>query len=333
MTGTLTLCSHFPRVILRAIEDQPDLCRQLLVEAGVADMVLQEPVARVPVPAQIFLYQRVSRHLNDESFGYLPTPLRAGVFAMACEYAASAATIGAALERLCHCYALICDDIELALDTRGPDARFRVALAQPDRDIWHFIVETFLCIGFRYSSWLAGQAIPLTGAGFAYPAPGHSGEYAFLFPGTHSFQADENFVSFSVELLDLPVVKSLTEVRAYGRRAPSDLLNKLIGSDSFTNRVYLALSRRADGDRRDIAAIAGDMALTEQTLRRRLRAEGTSFQKIKDGLRLDTAIFHLSGSKYTIAEVSEKLGFSTPGAFSRAFRNWMAMSPEEYRGR
>lgn len=333
MTGTLTLNSHYPRVILRAIEDQPELGRQLLLEAGVAEAALQEPQARVPVPAQALLYQRISRHLNDESFGYLPNPLRAGTFAMACEYAASDTTIGRALQRLCHCYQLLTDDVRLSMELAGGQARFQVTLAQPELDSAYFITETMLCIGFRFPAWLAGQAIPLTGAAFAYPAPSHAAEYAFLFPGDHRFQAGENFVSFSADMLDLPIVKSMEDVRDYGERAPADLMNKLVGSDSFTNRVYLALSRRGDGERRDIGAIAGDLALTEQTLRRRLRTEGSSFQKIKDGLRLDTAIFHLSGSKYTIAEISEKLGFSTPGAFSRAFRNWMAMSPDEYRGR
>lgn len=333
MTGTLTLSSHYPRVILRAIQDQPELGRQLLLEAGVAEAALQEPQARVPVPAQTLLYQRISRHLNDESFGYLPSHLRAGTFAMACEYAASAATIGGALQRLCHCYQLVTDDIQLSLERGEGKAKFQVTLARPELDIAHFITETMLCIGFRFPAWLAGQAIPLTVAAFAYPPPEHVGEYVFLFPGEHRFHASGNWVSFSADMLDLPIVKSVEDVRDYGERAPADLMNKLVGSDSFTNRVYLALSRRGDGERRDIGAIAGDLALTEQTLRRRLRAEGSSFQKIKDGLRLDTAIFHLSGDKYTIAEISEKLGFSTPGAFSRAFRNWMAMSPDEYRGR
>lgn len=45
------------------------------------------------------------------------------------------------------------------------------------------------------------------------------------------------------------------------------------------------------------------------TLRRRLVSEGTSYQRIKDELRRDAAIYQLSSSALSIAEICGLLDF------------------------
>ena len=69
------------------------------------------------------------------------------------------------------------------------------------------------------------------------------------------------------------------------------------------------------------------------TLRRRLEAEGTSYQGIKDELRRDAAIHHLCHSSLSIADIGSLLGFQEPSAFHRAFKKWSSVQPGEYRTR
>lgn len=331
---TLTLSAHYPNIVLYSIRRHEQLYENLLRDVGIAPEVLQEPQARVPVDSHVQLFRQISMRTDDESFGFLPHPIRYGTFAMACEYSSSAATIGEALEKVCRFYGIVTLDVKLRLFVEGSVARFVVELRRPELDFAHFMVETFMCIGYRFSSWLAGHAIPLDSAGFAYSQPDNYNEYLFMFPTAHRFNPmGNNYLEFDADYLNLPVLKTEADVHRYNERAPADLLNKLIGSDSFTNRVYIALSRRGEDDPQDSKTIASELAMTEQTLRRKLRAEGATFQKIKDNLRLDTAIFHLMNNKYTIAEISEKLGYSTPSVFSRAFKSWTGVSPETYRNR
>ena len=331
---TLTLSNHYPNTILHCVGDQPELVARLLSDVGIPPVVLSQPRARVPVQSHVNLYRSVVAATQDESFGFLPNPLRAGTLAIACEYAANSPTIGDALEKICRFYDVVTQDARLTTRTVGKEVLFEVELRQPELDFAHFMVETFLRIGYQFSSWLAGQAMALTRSGFSYDPVSNKGEYVFLFPTSHEFGiAGPNFIAIEADFLRLPVLKTASDVRAYNEKAPLDLLNKLIGNDSLTNRVYVILSGKHPDEPQDAKTVASDMAMTEQTLRRRLRAEGYTFQKIKDNLRLDTAIFHLMGDKYTITDISERLGFSTPSAFSRAFKTWTGVSPEQYRHR
>ncbi|MGR3316079.1 MAG: AraC family transcriptional regulator [Roseovarius indicus] len=331
---TLTLSNHYPRTLLDCLPNEPEHLREMLASVGLSPSLLREPKARVPIEAHVELYRRIARLTGDESFGYLPNGLKDGTFAVACEYASNSATLQEALDKICRFYRVVTDDLRLTLHDSGGEARFEVEIRHPSVDRYHFMVETFLCIGYRYASWLVGQAIPLSRSGFAYFPEQNRDEYIFLFPGAQEFEIDgPNYIAFDAKYLKLPVLKTASDVAEFIASAPRDLLNKLIGNDSFTNRVYLVLSQMSEDDPHDARTIASEMAMTEQTLRRKLKAEGTTFQKIKDNLRLDVAVFHLTGNKYTIAEISDKLGFSTPSAFSRAFKTWTGVSPEQYRTR
>jgi len=73
--------------------------------------------------------------------------------------------------------------------------------------------------------------------------------------------------------------------------------------------------------------------LAPTTLRRRLEAEGGSYQAVKDELRRDAAIHHLCQSTLSVAEIAERLGFADGSAFHRAFKKWSGVQPGEYRRR
>ena len=78
--------------------------------------------------------------------------------------------------------------------------------------------------------------------------------------------------------------------------------------------------------------IAQRMGISRQTLFRRLKAEGVTFEKILDELRHRLALHYLSGKKASVNETGYLVGFSDPAAFSRAFKRWTGRSPSELRG-
>jgi AraC-like DNA-binding protein len=77
--------------------------------------------------------------------------------------------------------------------------------------------------------------------------------------------------------------------------------------------------------------VADKLGLSRQTLFRKLKAEGTSFEKLLDELRHQLAVHYLKGKKVSVNETAYLVGFSEPAAFSRAFKRWTGSSPRAVR--
>jgi AraC-like DNA-binding protein len=71
--------------------------------------------------------------------------------------------------------------------------------------------------------------------------------------------------------------------------------------------------------------VAGELGMSERTLRRLLLAEGTSFRAELDAVLAASARERLDGE--TVESVAAALGFSDAAAFRRAFRRWSGCTP------
>jgi AraC-like DNA-binding protein len=90
------------------------------------------------------------------------------------------------------------------------------------------------------------------------------------------------------------------------------------------------VERLRDGEPEQ-GAVARPLGLSERTLQRRLRDEGTTFGALVDDVRLELARMYLGDPELAIFEVAFLLGYSEPSAFNRAFRRWTGASPSEHR--
>lgn len=81
----------------------------------------------------------------------------------------------------------------------------------------------------------------------------------------------------------------------------------------------------------NLEQVADELAVSPRTLRRRLAAEGTNFQKLLDQVRLDMAREYLAISTLTVGTIAELLGFSHQANFGHAFKRWCGLSPRQYR--
>ena len=80
-----------------------------------------------------------------------------------------------------------------------------------------------------------------------------------------------------------------------------------------------------------IERVARALGLSRQTLYRRLKAEGVTFEAVLDRLRRRLAIRYIGEDGMSVKEAAYRLGFSDPAAFSRAFKRWTGMSPRRAR--
>jgi AraC-like DNA-binding protein len=82
---------------------------------------------------------------------------------------------------------------------------------------------------------------------------------------------------------------------------------------SVTDRIRRLLRSHLRGEMPSLDDVGRALAMTPQTLRRRLRDEGQGFQALKDNLRRDAAIEYLARPELTLVDIAEQLGFSLNG--------------------
>jgi AraC-like DNA-binding protein len=109
------------------------------------------------------------------------------------------------------------------------------------------------------------------------------------------------------------------------------LLAKLQRSKTMRGRVETLLMPILHTGDIGVDAIAAKVGVSRWTLARKLKAEGTTFEKVLDALRRALALHYLSGQRVSVNEAAYLVGFSEPAAFSRAFKRWTGTNPRTVR--
>ncbi len=81
----------------------------------------------------------------------------------------------------------------------------------------------------------------------------------------------------------------------------------------------------------NLEQLAGRLAMSPRTLRRRLQAAGTSFRQILQEHQLQLAMRGLAQAQRPLADVAAECGFDNAAGFREAFKRWTGMSPRAYR--
>jgi AraC-like DNA-binding protein len=100
-----------------------------------------------------------------------------------------------------------------------------------------------------------------------------------------------------------------------------------LGPGPFRTRVERCLEPLLPSGEVGIERIARALGCSRQTLYRRLKAEGTTFEQVLDSLRRRLALRYIEGERTGVKQAAYRLGFSDPAAFSRAFKRWTGRSP------
>ncbi|CAN5475939.1 hypothetical protein BH09MYX1_BH09MYX1_26360 [soil metagenome] len=84
---------------------------------------------------------------------------------------------------------------------------------------------------------------------------------------------------------------------------------------------------RNDGLSSTLEDVARVLDSSTRTLKRRLAGEGTTFTAIIDELRRDEGMRLVESSDLKLELISQKLGYSDLGNFTRAYRRWTGKPP------
>jgi AraC-like DNA-binding protein len=77
--------------------------------------------------------------------------------------------------------------------------------------------------------------------------------------------------------------------------------------------------------------VAEMLAMHRRTLNRRLKAQGATFQQVRDRVRFEVARQLLADTQVAIDDVAATLGYASVGPFMRSFRRWSGTTPGRWR--
>ena len=152
------------------------------------------------------------------------------------------------------------------------------------------------------------------------------------FLGCEVTQGKRHIVQFSAHDAERPL---LTANQAMWNSFLPELSQRLAQLDpeaTWQGRTRAALLELLPSAQGSINDVSKKLALSARTLQRRLKSEGTTFREVLDQTREHLARHYLTNTTSTQAEIAFLLGFETRASFSRAFRTWTGLTPDEVRG-
>lgn len=308
---------------------------ELYRQVGIDERAIAQVGVRESAKKMAQLVALMARELDDHFLGYTESPVKPAAFALGCELALHGDSVLQGLQRRAEFYRVLGDQVQVDITRQAGQVSISCALKRPELDPCNYFMEFWLMSWHRLACWFAGDTVPILAAEFSFPQPqDHAEEFQRLFPcARQAFSRPRNRLVLPAENLLVPVRRTAQDLAKMLRRAPLDIMSLPGRDDSVARQVREVLSPWARGVYQSMSAaqVAAQLGISEVVMRRRLKAEHSSFTQLCEGIRRDLACAKLKGSQDSVERIAEDLGYMETRSFSRAFKTWVGLSPVQYR--
>lgn len=283
-----------------------------------------DPNARLAASSLNRLLGVASQRLGDPNVGLHAGERadagRLGLFGLLLQTAQTPralALVGRKFSRLLH------DESVFDLRERGEQALFTYRCEPVDRQSVELVIAALVaCVQKNWPS------CPLQAVFFAHAAPSSSDAHAAFFRAPVHFDAPRTGYAICTKDLDLAGVSADPGLHA----ALSGHAERVLHSLDFVAAVRHAIGRGLMLGHSGAPWVAAELSISSRTLHRRLQEKRARFAAIVDEERSRRARLQLSANE-RVAEVAQRLGFASPGAFRKAFKRWTGRTPAEFKRR
>lgn len=336
MKNSAVIPTSFIAVLIRYLDERSLVAPELRQTLGalaeqphIANLRFSELLAEVyeisPVPA---FGVQLGRMVQPRDFGLV------GYLLTACS------TLGQALTRYGRFQTLVLTDLSTQVEVSSGVISHRWDLQDADTPIaCEFGVALFITL---YQS-LIGKSIPPVKVGLPFSEPEDKALYEALLGCPVVFNTSCLMVDIPSNLMWMTISSSDPYLRKiFDRQAEALLLTREHSrfsrdkappgdqEDFLEQLQQQLLMAMKDGDTQ-ASRLASEMGYSLRTFYRKLADEGYSYRSILAGLRRRLAKKYLADPSLSYSDIAMLLGYSEQSAFIRAFKDWMGVTPGEFR--
>jgi AraC-like DNA-binding protein len=304
----------------------------LMQRAGLSELDLGDPDARVPFDRYVDLWAALAATPGaDRLVSRQADLLRLEALGVIGYVLTHSPTVGAAIAATVRFARLL--GSEIVPRSEIADGRWTLARVLPARlAATRLFMEASAVGTLLLIERLCGVAPALEELAFQHPRHPQSQAVEALVRCPVLYDAPETVLAFRDDVAALPVQGHDPALLQILERHALALAERLPSDPPLSQRVSALVRDAFTQGEPAQAKIAKQLAMSERTLQRRLRDEGTSFADLVEAVRADLAKRYLRRPEMAVYEVAFLLGYSEPSAFYRAFRRWTGQTPQAYRG-
>lgn len=120
------------------------------------------------------------------------------------------------------------------------------------------------------------------------------------------------------EILQLLVHQGYRQLQHFSNKNP------------VSRRAYGLISQQLESDL-SLVDLSAQLTMSESTLRRKLAAEDTSFQQLKDAIALGKGLHLLQSTQWPISQIALACGYQSQSRFGERFKQKFGLTPSELR--
>lgn len=304
---------------------------ELIEASGIDPASVINPDRRIPIESVQQLMSRCVEETGDEAFGLLAAEqLQPQVLhGLGLAWLASD-TVNDGLKRTVRFGKLMSTGVELGLEDDGEFVHLLIGPPVEDDDFVFAGRDFTVGVIVRMCRLTLGEFIAPYMIKMERPRPQDPARWEYLLASRVEFDCPAARISFARSDVMEPLATGDPALARVNDEQTQSYLDSFLAQTTSREVVGKIVEVLPDGppSQQDIA---DSLHISNRTLQRKLKSEGTSFMDLLQDTRLQLARKYLGQRSRSVVETSYLLGFSEPSTFSRAFKRWTGMAPAEYR--
>lgn len=238
--------------------------------------------------------------------------------------------VGTALARYYDFHRLIYDGNPLMVEVKGEFLHIRwevpTALVTPTTN------EIAIAVVYQFfRRYLRKEQLAIHEVHFTHAAPKLTTYHEQYFQCPVRFNQSHSQLIIPVHVLSQPIEHADQTLQEILLEQAQKLLSQLPNSTHLDQRLQSVILIGLQQGRFQLEQVADSLQISPRQLQRHLQQQGTNYSQRLQEMRCLLAVQYLRDPHLSLHEISLLLGFSEQSAFQRAFRQWMEMTPKQWR--